>query len=129
MVDHRDRDQHESDDQDANHLREGVHAGRRERVIDAVSQRIAAAPPRVVMASIPLAPRVWVDINAWRAPALAAAALVMLVSGVVILKTDNQPSQEMLAGTPGGLPAPVARYLETGIVAPMDWLNAYGGRP
>lgn len=129
MVDHRDEEHDEIDDQEADHQSEGVNAERCERVVDAVLLRIASAPPRVLAAAIQPGPRAWVDIDAWRVPALAAAVLVMMVSGAVIAKSDVQPPQEPPAGLPGPLPAPLARYLATGEVAPMEWLNTFGGHP
>ncbi|MEP6831768.1 MAG: hypothetical protein ABJB74_00180 [Gemmatimonas sp.] len=137
---------------------------RRERMMEAVLQRIASAPPRVrsaigartatttgptitavvgttstparTPASTPAStpaptPRAWVDITAWRVPALVAAVLVIVVSGVVILKFDASPPPSLppLGGLLAPLPPPLVRYLATGEVAPMEWLNSYGGRP
>ena len=122
MVDYQGNDANGDAIDDATH-----DAERRERVVEAVLQRIASAP-RVVVDRTAI-PRVWVDIASWRVPALAAATIVMVASGAVILTTDRQLPQETVAVSEGGLPVPVARYLQTGVVAPMDWLNSYGGRP
>ena len=104
-----------------------ANAERRERVVSAVLQRIASAPV-VAPSELVGISNTWVDLAAWRMPALAAAAVIMIVSGIVILKTDKQPSPESVAVSTGGMPATVARYLQTGIVAPMEWLNSYGGQ-
>lgn len=99
-------------------------AARRERVVHAVLERIVAAqhvappyrPPSI-------------DLAVWRVPALAAAAIVMIVSGAALLAT---PPRESAGGTVIewlGLSRPVAEYLETGTLAPAAWLDAYGSRP
>jgi len=129
MVEHRDGDHDRMHDHETDHQGAGVNAERRERVVDAVLQRIASAPPRGVVVALQPGPRVWADIDAWRVPALAAAVLVMMVSGALIAKSDQPLAQETPAGLSGPLPAPLARYLATGEVAPMEWLNTFAGRP
>lgn len=98
-----------------------------ERVVQSVLQRIAAAPPRHVPVDSFVVVRGRIDLLAWRVPALAAAAVIMCVSGLLIMKADVPVPQEVAARRPDELPAPVRRYLETGQVAPMEWLNTYGG--
>ena len=129
MVDHWDENHHATDDDDAEPHTEDANAARRERTVNAVLQRIATAPARPGIRMIQPALSAWVDIEAWRVPALAAAALVMMVSGAVIAKSDQQPSAETPGAMSGRLPAPLARYLATGEVTPMEWLNTFGGRP
>lgn len=98
-----------------------------ERVVQSVLRRIAAAPPRQVSIETLVVARSVIDIATWRVPALAAAALIMCVSGLLISRTEVQPPQEVIASRSYELPAPVRRYLETGQVAPMEWLDTFGG--
>ncbi|MEO7996256.1 MAG: hypothetical protein ABI852_02360 [Gemmatimonadaceae bacterium] len=100
---------------------------REQRVVNAVLQRIATAPTRQTPVETLIVARGRIDLATWRIPALAAAAVVMCVSELLILKADVQTPQETVAKRPDELPAPVRRYLETGQVAPMEWLNTYGG--
>jgi hypothetical protein len=98
-------------------------AARRERVVQAVLERIAAAPhvgPGYRPPSI--------DLAVWSVPALAAAAVIMIVSGAALLATEPHEAAGGTAIEWLGLSRPVAEYLETGTLAPAAWLDAYGNR-
>jgi hypothetical protein len=99
-------------------------AATRERVVGAVFARISAAPP-----SAGTAGRAWIDLGAWLAPALAAAAIVALVSGAALVTAARSPGAPATVAESLGLPSPLARYLERGPVAPWEWFNTFGGRP
>lgn len=98
-------------------------AVRRERVVRAVLARVATAPhigPDYRPPSI--------DLAVWSVPALAAAAVIMIVSGATLLATEPHEAATGTAIEWLGLSRPVAEYLETGTLAPAAWLDAYGNR-
>ena len=95
-----------------------------ERVVRAVLDRIAAAQ----LAAPPARPSA-IDLTAWAVPALIAASIIMIASGRMLVTTA---ATDRAGGTVVewlGMPRPVAEYLETGTLAPAEWLNAYGSRP
>jgi hypothetical protein len=97
---------------------------RQERVVRGVLARIAAAP-RVS----PVARTGSTDLIAWTVPVLAAASVIMIVSGRTLLTTSREDPANRTVIEWLGLPPLVAEYLETGTVTPSLWLNAYGNGP
>lgn len=111
---------------------------RRERVVDTVMARIAAAPPAVApmrapspVAALPIAgPPPWADFAPWRVPALAAATAVLVASAAVMAKVGAEGLHTPASVAESlGLPTPVAHWLETGESPPLGSLGALGGRP
>jgi hypothetical protein len=96
----------------------------RERVVQAVLDRIAAAQ----LAAPPARPFA-IDLTAWAIPALIAASIVIIASGRMLLTTAAPVRAGGTVVEWLGMPRPVAEYLETGTLAPSEWLNAYGSRP
>jgi hypothetical protein len=98
-------------------------ATRRERVVNAVLARIAAAPRAAVPERIPR-----IDIAVWARPALAAAAVIMIVATASVIRGAASDRDPNTVAESLGLASPLTRFLETGQVDPWDWLTVFGGR-
>jgi hypothetical protein len=96
---------------------DGAESVRRERVVDRVMTRIAAAPPIS-------RPMVAVTMASWTGPVLVAAAAVMIVATAALMRTASDRADPVAEAL--GVPAPVARYLATGQSDIRDWLPLSG---
>lgn len=85
-----------------------------QRVVAATLARIAAAPPRRAISEP------WIDLRPWWRPALAAAAVVMVVSGWSLIHRPA-PRTATTVTEALGLPAPIARWIDTG--DPTAWVQ------
>src|SRR5438309_16010 len=82
---------------------------RRERVVQVVLDRIRVAPAPTLGERSPM-----IDVAAWSVPALAAAVVIIIVSGAAVLMTKQKDPDTVIESL--GLPRQVTQYLETGRV-------------
>jgi hypothetical protein len=97
---------------------EHAEVARRERVVRHVLRRVAAAP---VVSRVD--DRSLIDIASWATPALVAAAAVIILSAVALLRTRERDDRPPTVAAALGVGQPLWQFVATGNVDVWDWMR------